>query len=91
MSLFQINVLSLACQKKAKDKYSGTVELILGAARQIREEVSSMEVDILVSENMIELLERTRPHMDSVTHEVHMATLAASSMLTLSSMESMPQ
>ena len=56
------------------------MELILGAASQIREEVSSMEVDILVSENMIELLERTRPQMDSITHEVHMATLAASSM-----------
>ena len=40
-----------------------------------------MEVDILVSENMTELLERTRPQMDSITHEVHMATLAASSML----------
>jgi hypothetical protein len=69
----------LACQKKAKDKYAGTVELILGAARQIREEVSSMEVDILVSENMTELLERTRPHMDSISHEIHMATLAATS------------
>lgn len=74
----------MVCQKKAKDKYAGTVEFILGAARQIREEVSSMEVDILVSENMTELLERTRPQMDSITHEIHMATLAASSMLTLS-------
>lgn len=55
------------------------MELILGAARQIREEVSAMEVDILVSENMTELLERTRPQMESVFHEVHMATLAASS------------
>ena len=79
----QINVLALACQKKAKDKYAGAVELILGAARQIREEVSSMEVDILVSENMTELLERTRPQMESIAHEVHMATLAASSMFTL--------
>ena len=51
----------------------------MGAARQIREEVSSMEVDILVSENMTELLERTRPQMDSITHEVHMAILAATS------------
>lgn len=80
----------MACQKKAKDKYAGIVEFILGAARQIREEVSSMEVDILVSENMTELLERTRPQMDSITHEVHMATLAASSMLTLSSIKSVP-
>ena len=57
------------------------VELILGAARQIREEVSAMEVDILVSESMTELLERTRPQMDSIVHDVHMATLAASSEL----------
>ena len=54
----------------------------MGAARQIREEVSSMEVDILVSENMTELLERTTPQMEGITHEVHVATLAASSMPT---------
>lgn len=67
------------CQRRSKDKYVSSVELILGAARQIREEVSAMEVDILVSENMTELLERTRPQMEGVVHEVHMATLAASS------------
>ena len=77
--LLQINVFALDCQRRSKDKYVSTVELILGAASQIREEVSAMEVDILVSENMTELLERTRPQMETVVHEVHMATLAASS------------
>lgn len=70
----------MACQKRAKEKYASSVDLILGAARQIREEVSAMEVDILVSENMTELLERTRPQMESTVHEVHMATLTASSL-----------
>ena len=41
-----------------------------------------MEVDILVSENTTELLERTRPEMESVVHEVHMATISASSLFT---------
>ena len=77
--LLQVNILALDCQRRSKDKYVSTVELILGASRQIREEVSAMEVDILVSENMTELLERTRPQMEGVVHEVHMATLAASS------------
>ena len=78
----QINILTIDCQKKAKEKYTNAVELILGAASQIREEVSAMEVDILVSENMTELLERTRPEMESVVHEVHMATISASSLFT---------
>lgn len=69
------------CQKKSKEKYTSGVELILGAAAQIREEVSAMEVDILVSENMTEVLERTRPQMERIAHDVHMATVAASSLL----------
>lgn len=80
--IVQINVLTMDCQKRLKDKYASAVELILSSARQIREEVSAMEVDILVSENMIELLERTRLQVESAIHDVHMATVATSSQLS---------
>ncbi len=77
--LIQINLLSLVCQKGDKDKYSSTVDAIIVAAKQIREELSAMEVDILVSETMAELLERTRQQMNSAVREVQLSALMASS------------
>ena len=40
--LLQINVLSVVCREGTKDKYVPTVDLIIGAARQIREEVGGV-------------------------------------------------
>ena len=75
----QINLLSSVCQKGDKDKYSSTVDAIIVAAKQIREELSAMEVDILVSETMAQLLERTRQQMNSAVREVQLSALMASS------------
>ncbi|XP_064382815.1 uncharacterized protein LOC135331544 [Halichondria panicea] len=75
----KINLLSSVCQKGDKDKYSSTVDAIIVAAKQIREELSAMEVDILVSETMAQLLERTRQQMNSAVREVQLSALMASS------------
>ena len=72
-------MLSLACQNGEKDKYSSTVDAIVSAAKQIREEVAAMEVDILVGNTMADLLEKTKPQMDSALREVQLSVLLASS------------
>lgn len=83
-SRVQINLLNVLCQKGEKDKYSGTVDAIIGAAKQIREEVATMEVDILVSETMAQVLKKTKPQMDSAVKEVQLSALMASSELCVS-------
>ena len=78
----QINLLSVVCQSGEKEKYGGIVDTIIGAAKQIREEVAVMEVDILVTETMNEVLMRTKPQMDSAMKEVQLSALMASSKLS---------
>lgn len=55
-----------------------TVQLLLSASRQIREEVSSMEVDVLVGENMADLLEKSRTQMETSARELQMSAALAS-------------
>lgn len=74
-----MNSLSLACRDGAKDKYSGIVEIIIGAARQIRDEVSAMEVDLQIGDNLSKSLEKTRVLMESSVKEVQLVTVMASS------------
>ncbi len=80
----QINLLSVLCQRGDKDKYSNTVDPIIGAAKQIREEVATMEVDILVSETMTEILKKSKPQMENAVKEVQLSVLMASSKSTVS-------
>ncbi len=56
----------------------GTVQLILSASRQIREEVASMEVDIVISENMVELLDKSKPQMESAVKELQLSVILTS-------------
>ncbi len=56
----------------------GSVELLISASKQIREEVAIMEVDILVGQNMAGLLERNRTQMEKATKELHLVAIMAS-------------
>ena len=73
-----MNSLSVLCHNETKDKYIGTIELILSASRQIREEVASIEVDILTENSMAELLEKSRPQMENGVRELQLAAIKAS-------------
>ena len=55
------------------------MDSIIGAAKQIREEVTAMQVDIHVGETMTDLLEKTKPQMEGAIREVQLSTLMASS------------
>lgn len=74
----QVQLLSMLCRDKCKEKYVGSVELLLSASKQIREEVAAMEVDILVGQNVAGLLEKSRPQMEKVTKELLQAAIIAS-------------
>ena len=67
------------CQGKSKEKYVGSVEMLISASRQIREEVATMDVDILVGQNMADLLEKNRLQMEKAAKELHLAAMVASS------------
>lgn len=56
----------------------GSVDLLLSACRQIREEVATMDVDILVGQNVAGLVEKSRPQMEKATKELHLAATMAS-------------
>lgn len=56
----------------------GSVELLLSAARQLRGEVATMEVDILVGQNMAGILEKNRSQVEKATKELHLAAIMAS-------------
>lgn len=56
----------------------GSVELLLSASRQIREEVAAMEVDILVGQNMAGLMEKNKPLVEKATKELYQAAIMAS-------------
>lgn len=56
----------------------GMAQLILNASRLIREEVASMEVDILVGESMAELLDRSKVQVESNMKELQLAATMAS-------------
>lgn len=70
--------MSVLCRDKTKERYMETVEVFLDVSRQIREEVVSMEVDILIGRNMAELLDKSRPQMEKGMKELHMAASVAS-------------
>ena len=56
----------------------GSVDLLLSASRQLREEVATMEVDILVGQNMAGMLEKNRPQVEKAAKELHLAGIMAS-------------
>lgn len=74
----QVHQLSVLCCNKSKEKYVGSVELLLSAARQLRGEVATMEVDILVGQNMAGILEKNRSQVEKATKELHLAAIMAS-------------
>lgn len=71
-------MLSVLCRDKTKEKYLDTVEHIISASKQVREEVSSMEVDILIGQNMAEFLEKSRPQLERSIKELQLAVSMAS-------------
>ena len=79
-----MNSLSMVCRDGTKDKYSGIVELILGAARQIVDEVSAMEVDLQIGEKLTESLDKSKVRMENAIREVQLVTIMASSMFIAS-------
>lgn len=76
--LSQVHLLSMLCQEQCKERYTRTVEQLVSAARQIQDEVVSMEVDILVGQSMAQLLEKSRPELDGSIKDLQLeATIAA--------------
>ena len=74
----QVHLLSMLCQEQSKERYSRTVEQLVSAARQIRDEVASMEVDILVGQSMAQLLEKNRSELESSIKNLQLeASIAA--------------
>lgn len=73
-----MHLLCALCRDKSKEKYVGSVDLLLSASRQIREEVTTMEVDILVGQNVATMVEKSRPQMEKATKELHLAATMAS-------------
>ena len=74
----QVHLLSVFGGDKSREKYVGTVDVLVSACRQIREEVSSMEEDILLGQNMADFLEKSRPHTEKAIKELQMAATMAS-------------
>jgi hypothetical protein len=68
----------MLCRDQSREKYIGSVEQLLSASRQIREEVAAMEVDILVGQNISSLLEKNRPQLEKATKELQQAAIMAS-------------
>lgn len=56
----------------------GSVDLLLSASRQIREEVTTMDVDILVGQNVASMVEKSRPQVEKAAKELHLAAVMAS-------------
>jgi len=76
--LAKVNLLSVVCRNGSKEKYVGLCQQIANTCREMREEVVSMEIDILVGESMAEFLDKTKVQMESNLKELQAAAIMAS-------------
>ena len=69
------------CCDGAKEKYMGTVQILISASRQIREGVASMEEgeeEVVIGESMLKLLDRSKVQVENSMKELLLSAMMAS-------------
>ena len=77
-ALAQVNLLSVVCRNGSKEKYVGLCQQIANTCREMREEVVSMEIEILVGDSIAEFLDRSKAQMEGNLKELQAAAVVAS-------------